>query len=242
MRRSGLFFLLAAAVAFAPAAAHALTFSPSILFDVEGGAGPVLLNPLGSSSTSGDVTTWTLNAATGVEGVSVDSWSAQLKEDPFVTNNIVVSNTTAFTQTFVATVLLPIPAFSYDEVISSSIGVTTTDSNGNNVLSFANSGVIPIYQGTVNGSTVLSLNPPGLPLTTASCTVPFPGCTATSATGIASLAVTPGIATSLGITLTFTLSPGDSAGITSRFEIVPEPRLALLLISGFAAFAALRTR
>ncbi|NNL65976.1 MAG: hypothetical protein HKP30_07035, partial [Myxococcales bacterium] len=204
------------------------------------GAGPTLLNPSGTSSTSGDVTTWTLTAATPVEGVSVDSWSAQLKEDPFVTNNIVVTNTTAFTQTFVATVLLPIPAFAYDEVISSSIGVTTTDSNGNNVLSFANSGVIPIYQGTVNGSTILSLNPPGLPLTTASCTVPFPGCTATSATGVASLAVTPGVATSIGITLSFTLSAGDSAGITSRFEIVPEPSLGLLLLSGLFAAIALR--
>jgi hypothetical protein len=48
---------------------------------------------------------------------------------------------------------------------------------------------------------------------------------------VASLAVTPGVASLIGITLTFQLSPGDSVGMTSRFEIVnvPEPTTAALI-------------
>jgi hypothetical protein len=60
------------------------------------------------------------------------------------------------------------------------------------------------------------------------CVPSFNGCTATSSNGIASQAAGPGVANQIGITLTFTLSPGDSAGITSRFEIVPEPSTVLL--------------
>lgn len=234
--------LAAATVALlTPAVAGALTFPPTITFDVGGGGG-VQVNSMGTGVDTGAVRTWTLNGPTTLEGVSIDSWSVQLKEDPYVTNNIVVTNTTAFTQTFVATVLLPIPAYAYDQVISSSVGITTTDSNGNGVLSFANNGATPIYQGTVNGVPVLTLNPPGLPLTTASCPVAFPGCSATSATGVASLFVPAGSATSIGITLTFDLSPGDSAGITSRFEIVPEAGTAALLGLGILGLAAKRRR
>jgi hypothetical protein len=141
----------------------------------------------------------------------------------------VVTNNTGVTQTFIATVLLPIPAFNYNEVVFSSLGVTATDSNGDGTLNFAQSGATPIYQGTVNGSTVLPLNPLINPITLADC-LPFVsnGCSATSSNGIASQAAGPGVATQIGITPTFTLSPGDSAGITSRFEIVPEPSTVLL--------------
>lgn len=236
--------LLAAATAalVAPAVAGALTFAPTITFDVVGGDAGVQVNALGTGVEEDGVRTWTLSGPETLEGVRIDSWSAKLKEDPFVTNNIVVTNTTAFTQTFIATVLLPIPAYAYDQVISSSVGVTTTDSNGNGILSFAKNGATPIYQGTVNGVTVLSLDPPGLPLTTADCPVVFPGCTATSATGVASLFVPAGSATSIGITLTFDLSPGDSAGLTSRFEIVPEAGTAALIGLGLLGLSTRRRR
>ena len=235
---------MAVALFLAPLSASALTFAPSITFDVVGdGGGPATLNSLGTITTSGDVSTWTLDAPENVGGVTVDNWQADLKEDPFVTNNINVTNNTAATQIFIASVILPIPAFAYDRVIASSIGITTTDSNGDAILSFAQSGATDVYQGQVNGSTLLGLTPASLPLTLADC-VGFvgAGCSAVAGDGVALMPAGPGVATSISLLLTFELSAGDSAGITSRFEIVPEPSTALLLGAGLVVVARRRSR
>jgi len=209
-------------------------------------AGCTSVGSLGTMSTAPDgAPLWTLSAPYNGTGYTVNSWTAELDSDPFVTNNIVVTNTQASPQTFIATVLLNIPAFAYSAAINSSVGVTVTDSNGDGVLSFANSGGTPVFQGTVNGPAVLSLNPSSpatMPLSIASCPVSFPGCTATSAGGTAFFALAPGSATQIGIILTFTLSPGDSAGLTSRFEIVPEPATLALLGAGLAGLLALGRR
>ena len=71
-----------------------------------GGDGPTTVNSFGTMTSSGVVNTRTLNAPIVVEGVTVDSWISDMKVDPFVTNNIVVTNNTGATQTFIATVLL----------------------------------------------------------------------------------------------------------------------------------------
>lgn len=237
--------LAATVLLVAPLSALATSSAaPTIMFDIEGGDAATIVNESGTiADPNAEILTWTLDAPLQIEGVTIDSWTAQLKVDPFVTNNIVVTNNTAFTQTFIATVLLPIPAFAYDTVIFSSVGVTVTDSNGNGVMTFDQNGGTDIYQGLVDGSNVLPLNPPGLPIDLADC-LPFvnPGCSATGSDGIASLGVTPGLATQIGITLTFDLSAGDSAGITSRFEIVPEPGTAMLFASGLFGLGIARRR
>ena len=100
----------------------------------------------------------------------------------------------------------------------------------------------PFYRGRVNGVTLLSLTPGSIPITTADCS-PTPGvagCTATDATGVASQAAGPGTANDIEIILRFVLSPGDSVGITSRFEIVPEPTTGLLLSLGLLGLVLAR--
>ena len=238
----------AASILLAASTASATAIGPSVSVGVVGGGtnylasqGTLTLN------TDGITGAWALNSpwhsyAAGYE-YAVDSWSLTLDLDPFVTNNIVVTNTSGSIQTFVATVLLSIPAFGYDRVINSSVGVTTTDSNGDGNLLFDNAGATPIYVGTVNGGSVLPLNPSGpatIPITIADCG--FTGCTAVSTNGVALQLVPGAVATQIGITLTFRLSPGDSAGLTSRFEIVPEPGTLVLAITGLAGLGAVGRR
>jgi hypothetical protein len=252
---TSLALLIGVALQAAPSAA--LTFAPTVTIGRAGGTTWDMLDPLVASSTLSEpdangVQTWTFDSflpGTGPTSYTVDSWTVELKEDPFVTNNLVVTNTSGVTGTFVATVLLPITPFAYDTVINSSVGVTVTDSNGNGTLLYDVSGATPIYDGFVSpAGTLLAMNPvaPGtLPITTADCLpFSFPGCTATSSNGVASLAVAPGVASAIGITLTFQLSAGDSAGMTSRFEItnVPEPTTAALLGVALLGLVAARRR
>lgn len=56
------------------------------------------------------------------------------------------------------TVLLPIPAFNYDEIIFSSFGLTATDSNADGILSVGESGGVTLYQGLAKGSSLLDLS------------------------------------------------------------------------------------
>src|SRR5262249_27651515 len=144
---------------------------------------------------------------------------------PAVSNNITIENTTNATHTYLATVVLPIPAAAYDSVINSSVGVTFTDGGSgagdNSLLLQENGGAMD--QGQINGSTVLPLNLG--PYTTADCS-PNPstaGCSGTKTNNPPSQPAGPGTATSIAIALRFSLSPHDSVSFTDRLQIAPEP-------------------
>jgi len=193
------------------------------------------LAPLGTVVTNADGSkTWTLTNPFNGSGYTVNNWVSTTATDPFVTNNVGITNNQGTPQTFIATVTLPIPAFSFSQIVASSVGVTATDSDGSGSVTVQSVTPNGIYTGTINGVGALTLLPD---VTTVSCSTA--GCSTTTSANFPSGPAGPGVATTIGITLEFTLSPFDSAGLTSRFEIEPEPTTGLLLASGFVGLAVI---
>jgi hypothetical protein len=172
------------------------------------------------------------------EGITLTGLSGFLKEDPFVTSVVGLINPMPFAQTYTIIVSLPISPFAYNGTIASSVGVTVTDS-ASGLVSATSVTPMGIYTGTVNGAPVLTLlaDP-----TTVSCGSLGCSTTVSDNSGLPLLAAGPGSATAIGITLKFTLSAFDQIGITSRFEIVPEPSTVALLGVGLVALGIARRR
>jgi hypothetical protein len=229
--RSALASILLLAVLLHAASSAAV----SIVVGREGGTSWELTDPNVATSTTSlpdenGVVTWTLTESFVKTAYQITAMTVELKEDPFVTNNITLTNLMTTTQTFTVIVSLPIPAFAYNATIASSIGVTVTDNIGGSVTAAAVA-LDSIYTGTVNSSGVLTLmtDPFSVACATAGCSN-----TASDNSAVPQLPATPGVATSIGIALRFTLTAFDSVAITSRFEIinVPEPGVLALLALG----------
>lgn len=169
-------------------------------------------------------------------GATLD-WDLTYDPDPFVTSNFSILNATAFTQTYVVLVTLPIsPAVVPSSLIGGSVqGGATSDGSAATVSS---SGGIAIYTAYIDGVAVATLFPH---LTSATAAGPFLSASLGSAsfgTPIPSLAG-PAALTDIAIQLRFTLTPGDQASFTSVFvvEPVPEPTTIGLVSLGLAGLA-----
>jgi hypothetical protein len=163
---------------------------------------------------------------------SIELLELEFHPNPYVLNNILVTNNSAVTQSFNIVVALPTTYGSPNQILGS---ITTQVIDGNSsgaTLTAPTSG--SVYEAIIDGTTVATLQDDVFVLV-----APIAGVNnALDDFGPAAnaLAVTSYIA----IELNFTLSPGDSAAILSRFDVIPEPSSALLL--GAASLLLVRRR
>ena len=184
--------------------------------------------------------TWTLNGPVAATNGTVSSWSSVYDFDPFVTNNVSIVNTTGVVQTYIVGVTSPIAPQLPSTLMNGSIGITITNTptGGVTLTSVAPDAV---YSARIDGTTVATLDNHPYTLT---CAPAFCSTTQNVSFGSPIPIGGPGATTNIGITLRFTLTPGDQASVTSVFNIVavPEPGTALMLGAGLLGLVAIGRR
>ena len=169
------------------------------------------------------------------------TWNATADVDPFVNGVFSLQNNALVAQTYSFTVTLPIaPPITPTSTIGGSIGITLNDANGDGAATVSSAGYV--FNAANDGTTTLQLLGPGFSLSapfaggpaTASASAGLPGAT------IASIAANG----TISITHTFTLSPGDSIGLTSFYQVIslPEPGTLALFGSGAVGLLAIGRR
>lgn len=152
-------------------------------------------------------------------------WDIAFSPNPELTfNNILVTNTSGTTQTFTSTVTMP----------TTQTFAAPTEMTGTLSGSLINGSGASATLSAVPGSSVYTAFIDGNPVQTL-LDDPFSVTTSSSDTfGPADFVDEPGPAlnTSIGITLEFNLTPGDSASALSSFKVIPEPASLALLGAG----------
>jgi hypothetical protein len=170
---------------------------------------------------------------------TITDWSSYFATDPQVSNNFTVVNNTLVSQVFTVSVTSPIAPVLPTSLMRGSIGITITDEgpldgggDTDGIASLDSFGGVAVYRAFLDGVHVgggsdLLDDPYSL-----SCT-PF-NCSAvdTENFGIPVRIAGPGATLSMGITVQFELSPGDSASVTSVFNIIPVPEPSSAVIFG----------
>ena len=175
-------------------------------------------------------------ATSGSGALTVTRWNLFLDADPTVSNFIAIQNNLAVAQTFTITVQIPIaPAIGAPITIQGSIVGGATDFNGNGV-TLSNS-TSSIYTALVDGNPVQTLLD-----SPQSYSAGSGGSVGFGPASFGPFAIGSPATTSIGITINFTLSPGDLASYTSVFTVTPEPGTLLLVGSGIAGLVAFGSR
>ena len=161
----------------------------------------------------------------GTHGLDLSAWSLSMDSDPFVTNNFTITNTTGSTQTYSLTTTLGIAPAIPNGLMRGSVGFTLTNNSGGSA-TLETSGA-PIYQGVIDGTVARTLWDAPTSLTT-------PATDADSiAFGFPTREGAPeSIDSTIGISIRFSLTAGDSAAFTSNFDVIPVPLPAALWLFG----------
>lgn len=239
------FVALLAVGSFASSAGATPLGGATLMWEGEG-LGNGVLDILGNAATSCSETSvggsCSLSNYTPGNGYyTVNSWSSTWDTDPFVTNNFNVTNNSGVPLIFDVTVTSPVVVTGPQTAMSGSVGITLTNTTGSATLTDASG--ISVYQALIDGGTVRTLFDP---VYTQTCPSPF--CSIVNSADFGIFPNPPEIGpqanTSIAVRIRFSLSPGDSAGVTSVFNIeaVPEPGTAALLGLGLVAVAIARRR
>jgi hypothetical protein len=152
---------------------------------------------------------------------SIELLELEFHPNPYVLNNILVTNNSAVTQSFNILVALPTTFGSPNQILGSITTQVIDGTSGGATLTAPANG--SVYQAIIDGTTVATLQDDPFVLV-----APAAGVNndlESFGPAVNGLAVTSYIA----IELNFTLSPGDSAAILSRFDVIPEPASLALL-------------
>lgn len=157
--------------------------------------------------------------------------------DPFVLNNVLITNPTGLTQIYTVGIALP-TVFPGPNIISGNVRTDGIDGGGAAGATVATVPGFPIYAAQIDFGTVATLqNHPF------SVIAPPAGSASSSAAFGPSVNAVP-VAANIGIQLRFSLTAGDTASILSRFDVVaiPEPASLGLSIVGLLAAAGFGCR
>jgi hypothetical protein len=230
-----------AVIALAAGSASADTTTiPDLMFHVGTGTGDYNFNAAstGNSWSNG-------NSTFGYQGIVSSpfdgsgftvSWGLLVNPDPFIVGNLVVTNTSAFTQTFFLDVAMPIGAPLAATLIGGSVTGTVTDLTGDGATVASLPTGAPIYRALTDVDGFFNGNLAGSLLAGASASAgSFQSATIGPATFGAPIPSQPygAVTTNIAIRLAFTLTAGDSASFTSLFVVVPAPAGAFAMLGLF---------
>lgn len=229
-RFSALAIASAAFIATAADAGNGVEFQLSV-----DGGGPFIFNPDGTP-VGGDV--YNYQGDLFDVGFSL-SWDLNAKADPFVSGNIVIVNTGLVTSTYSLTILLPVnPSILPSSKMGGSVGGSlTTDLDGGSLSSVGNT---PVWEALIDGNVVASLlnNPFSVGKAGAGSVGIGPESFGTPIPSMAG----PGVNSTIGIRLTFSLTAGEQASFSSVFVVEAVPAPAGLAVLGLAGIAGGRRR
>ena len=210
--------ILGTALLATSTAGYAATIAPpnfSMAVTMAGGLTSLSGSMLGMTTTDGS--TFTTAGTRTLPGMWQYDWGLSVKPDPVIAGTFSITNMTAATETFNISLNLPVGTAFSPAQQSGSLGLTLTDANNDG-------------QALLNTQTWTGLidTAPALRLFTTDPLMCLglggSGCSATIAPVSSGPSIyAAGIASTMGINLSFDLSAGDKVSFTSNYSVAPVP-------------------